>query len=80
MKLLASNLPDYMTSHDLKQLFETVGRVKNVEVVAERHSAFGRVEMEDEKAGKKAISFLNGLEMDGGLIVVELDEGLLPRR
>ncbi len=73
MKLLVSNLPEYVTTRDIKQLFETVGKVRQVEVITERHHAYAKVEMDDQRSGQKAIDFLNGLEMDGGLIEVALD-------
>lgn len=78
----------YATRDDsLKAFFETVGPVKSARVITERDSGrskgFGFVEFENPEDNQKAIDQLNGKELDGRAITVNMarpkEEGA-PRR
>ena len=82
MKIYVGNLPWSMSSSDLEYLFGAVGPVTSATVVADRDSGrsrgFGFVEM-DKADGQRAISQLNGHEVDSrALKVNEANEK--PRR
>ena len=67
----------YATTDDsLKALFETVGEVTSARVVTDRETGrsrgFGFVEFADEASNQKAIDELNGKELDGRTITVNL--------
>lgn len=67
----------YSTTDDsLKAFFETIGEVSSARVVTDRESGrskgFGFVEFADEANNQKAIDALNGKELDGRAINVNL--------
>jgi RNA recognition motif-containing protein len=67
----------YATTDDtLKALFETIGEVASARVVTDRDSGrskgFGFVEYVSEDDNQKAIDELNGKELDGRAISVNL--------
>ncbi len=67
----------YATNDDsLKAFFETVGEVTSARVVTDRDTGrskgFGFVEYADEANNQKAIDELNGKELDGRAINVNL--------
>jgi len=67
----------YATTDDsLKACFEQVGEVASARVVTDRDSGrskgFGFVEFQDEANNQKAIDQLNGKELDGRAISVNL--------
>ena len=67
----------YATTDDsLKAFFETVGEVTSARVVTDRETGrskgFGFVEYADEASNQKAIDELNGKELDGRAINVNL--------
>ena len=72
-KLYVGNLPYSMREDDLSQLFTGVGEVESVRIITDRQSGrskgFGFVEMQEEDANK-AITELNGKEVDGRAILV----------
>lgn len=67
-KIYVGNLPWSATEADLRDLFATIGEVLSTAVITDRDTGrsrgFGFVEMEDGDA-EKAISELNGRDMDG---------------
>lgn len=67
-KIYVGNLPWTVTEADLRDLFATIGEVLSSAVITDRDTGrsrgFGFVEMEDGDA-EKAISELNGRDMDG---------------
>lgn len=75
VKLFVGNLPYKTTSEDLGQLFSQAGAVISAEVVMDRMSGrsrgFGFVEMEDA-AAQAAVSQLNGYDIDGRKLVVNV--------
>lgn len=67
----------YATTDDsLKAFFETIGEVSSARVVTDRDTGrskgFGFVEFTDEANNQKAIDALNGKELDGRAINVNL--------
>jgi RNA recognition motif-containing protein len=67
----------YATTDDsLKAFFETIGEVVSARVVTDRDSGrskgFGFVEFADEANNQKAVDDLNGKELDGRAINVNL--------
>jgi RNA recognition motif-containing protein len=68
MKLYVGNLPWSVSNDDLEGLFATIGAVQSAQVVTDRESGrsrgFGFVEM-DQQDGLRAVSELNGHEVDG---------------
>jgi RNA recognition motif-containing protein len=67
----------YATNDDsLKAFFETIGEVTSARVVTDRETGrskgFGFVEYADEASNQKAIDELNGKELDGRAINVNL--------
>ena len=81
-KLYVGNLAPSTTGEALRQAFEQVGKVKHAEVIMDRNVGgsrlFGFVEMEDREDLDSAIAVLNGAELDGRAMKVELaDRNLL---
>ena len=73
-KLFVGNIPYSATDDILKTAFEAVGNVVSASVISDRETGrsrgFGFVEMGSEDEAQKAISELNGSDMDGRSIVV----------
>ncbi len=67
-KIYVGNLPWSATEAELRDMFSTIGTVHSAAVVSDRETGrsrgFGFIEM-DEGDAEKAISQLNGREMDG---------------
>ncbi|XP_063244045.1 RNA-binding protein lark [Bacillus rossius redtenbacheri] len=66
-KVFVGNLADKTTSADIKPLFEKYGKVVECDVVKN----FGFVHMENDDAGREAITNLNGYLVHGQAIKVE---------
>ncbi len=66
-KIYVGNLPWSATEDALRELFSTIGSVHSVAVITDRETGrsrgFGFIEMDDSDA-ERAISELNGREMD----------------
>ena len=62
MNIYVGNLAPNVSEEDLKQLFESFGRIESVSIVKDKYSGqsrgFGFVEMETEEAAKNAIEKL----------------------
>ena len=67
-KLYVGNLPWSTDEAELRQMFETFGEVHSCALITDRETGrsrgFGFVELDDESA-EKAMSDLNGKDMDG---------------
>ena len=67
-KIYVGNLPWSTDDASLRELFETIGGVQSAAVIKDRETGrsrgFGFIEMDDADADK-AISELNGKELDG---------------
>lgn len=74
MKIYVGNLDYETTNQALQDLFGQYGNVINANVIMDRDSGrskgFAFVEMSDKNAGIKAISKLNGQEVNGRAIKV----------
>lgn len=75
-KLFVGNLSFQTSSGDLEQLFTEAGKVESVTVVTDpytgRSRGFGFVEMSSQEEAEGAIKQLNGKEVDGRTITVNV--------
>jgi RNA recognition motif-containing protein len=73
-RLYVGSLSYDTTDDGLRDLFITAGAVASAEVITDRYSGrskgFGFVEMETEEGAEKAVSQLNGTNLDGREITV----------
>ncbi|MBN1327648.1 MAG: RNA-binding protein [Candidatus Cloacimonetes bacterium] len=69
MNIYVGNLSYKMTDGDLEELFSAYGSVSECKIVIDRDSGrskgFGFVEMPDQAEGEEAIKQLDGKEVDG---------------
>ena len=69
MKLYVGNISFDTTSQDLEQIFGEVGTVESTNIIEDRDTGrsrgFAFVEMSSNEEGQKAISELDGKEIDG---------------
>lgn len=76
VNLFIGSLAYATTDDSLKAFFETIGEVTSARVVTDRETGrskgFGFVEFADEANNQKAIDELNGKELDGRAINVNL--------
>jgi RNA recognition motif-containing protein len=74
MKLYVGNLPHQITEEQLQTIFSEAGHVSSAKIITDRQTGqprgFGFVEMETKAEGEKAISMLNGKEVEGRPLVV----------
>ena len=75
-KLFVGGLPFTTTDDELKELFAAHGAVSSASVVRDRESGrskgFGFVEFENDEEGKAAQAALNGTEVGGRTISVDM--------
>jgi len=73
-KLYVGGLPYSTTEDALEQLFSEHGNVESAKVITDRDTGrsrgFGFVEMESAGEAQKAISALNGTDLDGRTLTV----------
>ena len=74
INIYVGNLPYNTTETELEEMFSPHGEVSQAKVIADRETGrsrgFGFVEMANDDEGNAAIEALNGKDMDGrGLIV-----------
>ena len=73
-KLYVGNLSYNTTDDDLKQTFAEYGTVQSAQVIMDRDTGrskgFGFVEMSNDSEAQKAISALNGTQVDGRNLTV----------
>lgn len=73
-KLYVGNLSYETTEEQLSTLFSEAGAVASAKIITDRHTGqprgFGFVEMETKMDGQKAISMLNGRNIDGRALTV----------
>lgn len=76
LNIYVGNLPFNTTEADLNDLFSEHGEVARVNIVMDRDTGrsrgFGFVEMPDESAGQAAIEALNGQEVGGRTLTVNV--------
>ena len=74
IKLYVGNLSYEMTEDQLNTLFSEAGEVTSAKIITDRQTGqprgFGFVEMETKLEGQKAISMLNGRDLDGRPLTV----------
>jgi cold-inducible RNA-binding protein len=73
-KLYVGNLPYTVRESDLQEMFAKAGTVKSVSVITDRDTGrskgFGFVEMENQADAQKAISMLNGTQLEGRALTI----------
>jgi len=83
-KLYVGNLAYSANDESLKQLFTEFGEVTEAKVITDKFSGrskgFGFVTMQDEATAQKAIDGLNGKEIEGRAIVVNVARPMRPRQ
>ena len=74
IKLYVGNLPHQMTEEQLQTIFSEAGHVASAKIITDRQTGqprgFGFVEMETKLEGQKAISMLNGKNIEGRALAV----------
>ncbi|HLC93637.1 MAG TPA: RNA-binding protein [Patescibacteria group bacterium] len=82
-KLYVGNLPYSYTDSSLRDLFSTYGNIVSATVVTDRNSGrskgFGFVELEDDSSAQMAMTELNGKDIDGRKITVNVARPMEPR-
>ena len=82
-KLFVGNLPFSVTDESLQQMFAEAGTVDSAQVVMDKFSGrskgFGFVEMSTDDEAAKAVSQLNGREVDGRALTVNEARPQAPR-
>ena len=75
-KLYVGNLPYTASETELQTLFSKAGVVQSVTLITDRETGrskgFGFVEMESEADAQKAISMLNGTQLDNRSLTVNI--------
>ena len=83
MNIFVGSLPFKIEEEELKSQFEKFGEVSSVKIITDKYSGrskgFGFVEMPDDAGAQKAIDALNGSEVMGRKIVVNVAEERKPR-
>jgi len=76
MNIYVGNLHYGVTEDELTETFGKFGTVNSVKVITDKYSGqskgFGFIEMEDDTEGNQAVSELNGVEMSGRNIKVNI--------
>lgn len=76
-RLSIDKLPHYITEEQLETLFSEAGAVILTKIIPYVHNGkpcgFGLVEMATQEAGRKAISILDGRNLDGHLLAVKAE-------
>jgi len=72
--LFVGSMGSRMTENELRGLVEPFGEIAHIQIMKDpdtgRSRSFGFVEMADEEGAAKAITELNGKELDGRLVRV----------
>lgn len=75
-KLFVANIPWSVNNEGLKDMFSKFGEILEAEVISDRTSGrskgFGFVTFQNEEDAKKAIEEMNGKEIEGRKIVVNV--------
>lgn len=82
-KLFVGNLPYSASEQQLQELFSQYGEIASATIVTDRMSGrskgFAFVEYTDEAAAQAAVEGVNGYEMDGRALVVNIARPPQPR-
>src|SRR5262245_9873054 len=83
-KLYVGNLAYAVTDADLSRMFEAHGTVKSAQVIMDRDTGrskgFGFVEMGSEQEAQAAIGALNGQQIEGRALTVNVARPKEPRQ
>ncbi|MFH0936841.1 MAG: RNA-binding protein [Candidatus Daviesbacteria bacterium] len=75
-KIFVGSLPFSMTNQGLQSLFESFGKVTSASVIMDKFTGqsrgFGFVEMDNDEEAQKAITELNGYQVEGRSIAVSV--------
>ena len=78
MNIFVGSLPFSIEEADLRESFEAYGSVDSVKIISDkftgRSKGFGFVEMPNDEEAQRAISELNGANVQGRTIVVNKSE------
>lgn len=76
MNIYVGNLHYGVNEDELTEIFGKFGTVNSVKVITDKYSGqskgFGFIEMEDDAEGNQAVSELNGIEISGRNIKVNI--------
>jgi RNA recognition motif-containing protein len=76
MNIYVGNLPYDISEDEIRQMFAEFGSVSSVNVIKDRvtgnSKGFGFVEMDDDAEGQKAVDELNGAEVKGRNLKINL--------
>ena len=76
VKIYVGNLPYQVTEDEVKQAFAEHGAVETVSLITDRQTGrpkgYGFVEMTSEEEAKAAIAALNGKDLGGRAITVDM--------
>lgn len=76
MNIYVGNLDYNVTEDDLQKSFEAFGQVESVKIIKDKYTdsskGFGFVEMVSEEEGQKAIDDLNGKDLKGRALKVNV--------
>ena len=82
-KLYVGNLPYSYNDGSLEQLFAAYGPVVSTSVIMDRATGrskgFGFVELESDSMAQQAVTELNGKDLDGRKIVVNVARPMMKR-
>jgi RNA recognition motif-containing protein len=77
-KLYVGGLPYSVTDEQLSELFESHGTVESAKVITDRYTdrsrGFGFVEMSTQEEAEQAIQALNGSELGGRSLTVNISK------
>lgn len=83
-KLYVGNLPYAMNDAGLQELFSEAGEVVEAKVIVDKFSGrskgFGFVTMKDDATAEKAIEAMNGKEVEGRALTVNVARPMRERR
>ena len=83
MNIFVGSLPYRYQEDELSALFSNYGEVQNARIIKDRitgrSKGYGFVEMPDDQAAQRAINELNGSEVMGRSIVVNVAQERAPR-
>ncbi|EGC28844.1 hypothetical protein DICPUDRAFT_93253 [Dictyostelium purpureum] len=73
-RIFVGNLTKNVEKEELEKAFAEFGKVLSVRIISKRYqeNTFGFVDMEDLEVANKAIAAVNGKEIDGKAVTVEL--------
>lgn len=83
-KLYVGNLPYTVTDENLKEMFSSIGEITEAVVISDKFSnrskGFGFVTFADDASAEKAIKEMNGKDVEGRALVVNVARPMRERR